>query len=162
MTALAPTPCSWRPPATDRNRCIAVKRAQRVNGCKGSGEARCRSCFPRQVVARSSLTGEFIRDHKRCLKLFFPDRRRSGQRIKTQKNELSKLLDVDQSDRLWGMAEVLSKAEELMGSREEAEQWLIRPPLALDSRGPIDLMATRQGAELVKTLLNQLGHGVYV
>jgi len=87
---------------------------------------------------------------------------RTWHRIKAQTEELSKPLDIDQSSRLWNMAEILAKAEELMGSREEAEQWLTRPAMALDSRRPIELMATPQGAEMVKTLLNQLDHGVYV
>lgn len=59
------------------------------------------------------------------------------------------------------MAEILAKAEQVLGTREEAEQWLSRPALGLDSRRPIDLMATAQGAELVKTLLEQMEYGVY-
>jgi uncharacterized protein (DUF2384 family) len=33
--------------------------------------------------------------------------------------------------------------------------------MGLDSRKPIDLMASQQGAELVKTLLARMAHGVY-
>lgn len=86
---------------------------------------------------------------------------RTWHRIKGDKAELSKPLDVDQSARLWSMAEILAKAEEVLGTREEAEQWLSRPAIGLDSRRPIDLMATPQGADLVKTLLEQMEHGVY-
>ncbi len=59
------------------------------------------------------------------------------------------------------MAEILAKAEEVLGSREEAEHWLARPALGLDSRRPTDLMASPQGADLVKTLLEQMEYGVY-
>jgi putative toxin-antitoxin system antitoxin component (TIGR02293 family) len=70
-------------------------------------------------------------------------------------------LDKDQSSRVWNLAEVLAKAEEVLGSREDAEQWLASPAIGLNSHRPIDLMGTPQGAELVKTLLDQMAHGVY-
>jgi putative toxin-antitoxin system antitoxin component (TIGR02293 family) len=56
---------------------------------------------------------------------------------------------------------VLTKATEVLGGKEEAEQWLAAPAIGLDSRRPIDLMATPQGAEMVKTLLDQMAYGVY-
>ncbi len=86
---------------------------------------------------------------------------RTWHRIKADKADLGKFLDVDQSARLWNMAEILAKAEEVLGTREEAEQWLSRPAMGLDSRRPIDLMASPQGADLVKTLLDQMDYGVY-
>jgi putative toxin-antitoxin system antitoxin component (TIGR02293 family) len=86
---------------------------------------------------------------------------RSWHRIKAEKADLGKSLDVDQSARLWSMAEILAKAEEVLGTRDDAEQWLSRPAMGLESRRPIDLMATPQGAVLVKTLLDQMEHGVY-
>lgn len=86
---------------------------------------------------------------------------RTWHRIKAAKSELSKPLDVDQSSRLWSMAEILAKAQEVLGTRAEAEQWLSQPAMGLDSRRPIELMATPQGADLVKTLLAQMEFGVY-
>lgn len=83
---------------------------------------------------------------------------RTWHRIKA---EPSARLDKDQSSRVWNLAEVLAKAEEVLGSREDAEQWLAAPAIGLNSRRPIDLMGTPQGAELVKTLLDQMAHGVY-
>lgn len=83
---------------------------------------------------------------------------RTWHRIKA---EPSARLDKDQSSRVWNLAEVLAKAEEVLGSREDAEHWLAAPAVGLNSRRPIDLMATPQGAELVKTLLDQMAHGVY-
>ncbi len=86
---------------------------------------------------------------------------RTWHRIKAETTERSKPLDVDQSSRLWSMAEILAMAEDVLGSREEAEQWLVRQAIGLDARRPIDLMATPQGAELVKTLLTRMEYGVY-
>jgi putative toxin-antitoxin system antitoxin component (TIGR02293 family) len=87
---------------------------------------------------------------------------RTWHRIKGDKADLDKPLDVDQSARLWSMAEILAQAEEVLGTREEAELWLSRPAIGLDGHRPIALMATPQGAGLVKTLLEQMAHGVYV
>lgn len=86
---------------------------------------------------------------------------RTWHRIKATKKDLSKPLDVDQSSRLWSLAEILVTAEEVLGSREGAEEWLAKPAIGLDSRRPIDLLATPQGAELVRTLLTQMEYGVY-
>jgi len=86
---------------------------------------------------------------------------RTWHRLKADEAALGKPLDVEQSARVWSMAEILAKAQEVLGTREEAEQWLSRPAIGLDSHRPIDLMATPQGADLVKTLLGQMEHGVY-
>jgi len=85
---------------------------------------------------------------------------RTWHRIKADK-EQSAPLDADQSARVWNLAEVLAKAEELLGDREGAEEWLATPAIGLNSRRPIDLLATPQGAELVRTLLDQMAYGVY-
>lgn len=84
--------------------------------------------------------------------------RRSWQRFKI---EPGKLLDVDQSSRVWNMAEILTRAESVLGSREEAESWMLRAAIGLDGRRPIDLMSTPQGADLVRTLLERMEFGVY-
>lgn len=87
---------------------------------------------------------------------------RTWHRIKSDTSEdAAQRLDADQSARVWNLAEVLTKAEEVLGTREAAEQWLARPAIGLNSRRPIDLMTTAQGAELVKTLLDQMEYGVY-
>jgi putative toxin-antitoxin system antitoxin component (TIGR02293 family) len=85
---------------------------------------------------------------------------RTWHRIKARK-ERGAPLDADQSARLWNLAEVLTKAEEVMGSREDAEQWMATGAIGLNSRRPIDLLATPQGAELVRTLLDRMAYGVY-
>lgn len=85
---------------------------------------------------------------------------RTWHRIKADKKQ-SAPLNADQSARVWNLAEVLTKAEEVFGDREDGEQWLATPAIGLNSRRPIDLLATPQGAELVRTLLDQMAYGVY-
>lgn len=86
---------------------------------------------------------------------------RTWHRIKANRRQ-SAALDADQSSRVWNLAEVFSKAEEVLGSRDDAERWLDSPAIGLNSRRPIELMASPQGAELVRTLLDQMAYGVYV
>jgi putative toxin-antitoxin system antitoxin component (TIGR02293 family) len=72
-----------------------------------------------------------------------------------------KPLSTEQSGRAWKFAEILAKATEVLGSQEEAEDWLRRPAMALDQRRPIDLLATPAGAKLVEDLLGRIEYGVY-
>jgi putative toxin-antitoxin system antitoxin component (TIGR02293 family) len=73
----------------------------------------------------------------------------------------AKVLNQDQSGRTWKLAEILTKATEVFGSREDAEQWLKRPATGLNQFRPIDLLATPAGVELVESFLNRLDYGVY-
>jgi putative toxin-antitoxin system antitoxin component (TIGR02293 family) len=73
----------------------------------------------------------------------------------------TKLLSQEQSGRTWKLAEILAKATDVLGSREEAEQWLERPAMGLNQRRPIDLLATPAGVELVEDFLERLDYGVY-
>jgi putative toxin-antitoxin system antitoxin component (TIGR02293 family) len=74
----------------------------------------------------------------------------------------TKLLSQEQSGRTWKLAEILAKATDVFGSREEAEQWLERPAMGLNQWRPIDLLATPAGVEMVETFLDRLNYGVYV
>ncbi len=79
-----------------------------------------------------------------------------------RKDAPEKLLSQEQSGRTWKFAEILARATTLLGSQEEAEQWLERPAIGLDQRRPIDLLATPAGVQLVEEFLRRLEHGVYV
>lgn len=74
----------------------------------------------------------------------------------------AKPLSKEQSGRTWKFAEILAKATEVLGSQEEAEQWMERPAIGLDQRRPIDLLETPAGVELVEDFLRRLEYGVYV
>lgn len=79
-----------------------------------------------------------------------------------RKDAPEKPLSQEQSGRTWKFAEILAKATAVLGSQEEAEQWLERPAMGLDQRRPIDLLATPAGVEMVEDFLERLEYGVYV
>ena len=75
--------------------------------------------------------------------------------------EPAKPLNAEQTARTWKLAETIARATEVLGSQDEAEQWLERPAIGLDQRRPIDLLATPAGTEMVETFLERLDYGVY-
>lgn len=70
-------------------------------------------------------------------------------------------MPAELASRTWHFAEILAKATEVLGGRDDAERWLMREAMGLDGARPIDLLRTVQGAELVKEFLGRLEHGVY-
>jgi putative toxin-antitoxin system antitoxin component (TIGR02293 family) len=85
----------------------------------------------------------------------------SVRTLQRHKNTPAEHLDVQQSGRAWKFAEILAKATHVLGSQEEAEQWLKRPAIGLDRQRPVDLLTTPAGAKLVETYLGRLEYGVY-
>ncbi len=77
------------------------------------------------------------------------------------KAEPDKLLDAEQSGRVWQFMELLAKAEDVFGSRERAVDWILEPAMALENRRPIELLTTRVGARLVDDVIERMRHGVY-
>ena len=71
------------------------------------------------------------------------------------------ILSVEQSNRTWKFAEILGRATEIFGSKDEAEAWMNRPAIGLDQRRPIDLMSTSVGIEAVEDYLTRVEYGVY-
>jgi putative toxin-antitoxin system antitoxin component (TIGR02293 family) len=83
---------------------------------------------------------------------------RTFQRLKLERDGS---LSREQSDRAWRLSELLVKASELFGSKQEAERWFDTPALALDRKKPIELMSSSVGARMVEQLLGRIEHGVY-
>lgn len=81
--------------------------------------------------------------------------------LQRRRDDRDRSLSPEQSGRAWTLAEILGRATEALGSREEALDWLQRPALALDGRRPIDLLRTPAGAEVVGDHLTRLEYGVY-
>lgn len=81
--------------------------------------------------------------------------------LQRHKSEPDALLDVPQSGRAWTFAEILAKATRVLGSQDEAEQWLRRPAIGLDQQRPIDLLTTPAGVKLVEDYLGRLEYNVY-
>jgi putative toxin-antitoxin system antitoxin component (TIGR02293 family) len=70
-------------------------------------------------------------------------------------------LPLAASDTTIDLIEVAALAEKVFGNQADAEAWLVAPAMALDGKKPIDLIATRAGAALVKDQLIRLDYGVY-
>jgi len=86
----------------------------------------------------------------------------SARTVQRLKHAPKKRLTREQSGRVWKFAEILAKAIEVLGSREEAEQWLERPAIGLEQRRPIELLKTTVGSGLVAELLRRIEYGVYI
>lgn len=67
----------------------------------------------------ASLAGERVLEKAIGISLRTLQRRKKDAR--------KALLSIDQSNRTWKFAEILGRAAEVFGSREEAEAWLMRP-----------------------------------
>jgi len=80
---------------------------------------------------------------------------------KTAGRRKHEMLPREAADATLALIEITSLAERVLGSHAEAEQWLVTPALGLDGRKPIELIATRAGAEMVKAHLVRIDHGVY-
>jgi putative toxin-antitoxin system antitoxin component (TIGR02293 family) len=78
-----------------------------------------------------------------------------------RKDGAATVLNAEQSNRTWKFAEILGRATEIFGSKEDAEAWMNRPAIGLDQRRPIDLMATPVGTEAVEDYLTRIEYGVY-
>jgi len=83
---------------------------------------------------------------------------RTFMRLKT---DPGKLLDAEQSGRVWQFAELFAKAEDVFRSRARAVDWMLEPAMALENRRPIDLLTTPVGAQLVDDVIERMRHGVY-
>lgn len=81
--------------------------------------------------------------------------------LQRRREDQGRSLSPEQSSRAWTLAEILGRATEVFGSREDALDWLQRPALALDGRRAIDLLSTPAGAEAVGDHLTRLEFGVY-
>jgi len=77
------------------------------------------------------------------------------------KSEPDRLLDAEQSGRVWQFAELLAKAQDVFGSSERAVDWMLRPAMALENRRPIELLTTPVGAHLVDDVIERMRYGVY-
>lgn len=85
----------------------------------------------------------------------------SVRTVQRRKGAPAKPLSQEQSGRTWKFAEILAKATAVLGSQDDAEQWLERPAIGLDQRRPIDLLATPTGTRIVEDYLERLEFGVY-
>ena len=91
-----------------------------------------------------AVLAEIVRIPKRTL-----SRRRSEGRLRP-----------DESERVLRVLRVARHAERVMGSIEEARQWMQEPNFALGDETPLQFCDTGPGARRVDQLLGQLAHGI--
>ena len=85
-----------------------------------------------------------------------------GFSSKTASRRKDTAMSLPASDATVSLIEIKSLAETVFGSSALAEDWLNKPALALDHHKPMELIATRPGAELVREHLIRLDYGVTV
>lgn len=78
-----------------------------------------------------------------------------------QRKDDNELLDVYKSEQALEVAQVVSKALEIFGSKENMQQWLNSNIIALGNKKPVDLLDTSFGIKMVYSVLGRLQHGVY-
>lgn len=64
------------------------------------------------------------------------------------------------ADKVARTHDVVSRAAEVLGSREASRAWLARPNPALGGKTPLSLLDTSLGWEQVKQVLGRIEHGV--
>jgi putative toxin-antitoxin system antitoxin component (TIGR02293 family) len=113
--------------------------------------------FPGSVLTRMTTLFNFMRSSENLEKA-------AGISIRTyqrRKKTASVPLTPEQSSRIWRFAEIFANAVAVLGTKEEAEVWFVKPAIGLDGNRPIDLVATAAGAELLTEYLTRMEYGVY-
>ena len=70
-------------------------------------------------------------------------------------------LSAEESDRVYRVARVFSRAVELLGDEGEAAQWLRAPHVALGMLAPMSLLDTDAGTRQVDEILGRIEYGMY-
>lgn len=116
-----------------------------------------RNGFPLQSVLDMIENSEVYKQRGVLSKIVGASDRTLARRLKTP----NEVLTAEQSTRALNYAEVLEKATDVLGSRELAEQWMVKPARGLDGEVPIDLISNSVGYELVTDFLTRIEYGVY-
>lgn len=74
-------------------------------------------------------------------------------------NDEAQRLELPASDRLFRIAYVIAKAQEVFGEKEKAVQWLHSNNHALEGRTPFNSLTTGVGEKRVEALLTALAWG---
>jgi putative toxin-antitoxin system antitoxin component (TIGR02293 family) len=70
-------------------------------------------------------------------------------------------LSAEESDRLYRLARVAARAEEVFGATDTVKRWLVRPNRALGGSTPLSLLDTYEGTTEVEAILGRIEHGVF-
>ena len=113
--------------------------------------------FPLSSVIELVESVDAFKRNNVLSKIFGLSDRTLARRMKNKDGSLNQ----EQSARALYYAQVLEKAQEVFGTRQLAEEWMIKPALGLDGETPIDLLSNPVGYELVTDFLHRLEYGVY-
>lgn len=69
-------------------------------------------------------------------------------------------LQPDESDRLYRLARIGTRATEVLGDAETASRWLHRANRSLGGEAPLRLLSTDLGSRQVEQVLGRIEHGV--
>lgn len=73
--------------------------------------------------------------------------------------ERHKRMASGDSDRVYRLASILALAEEYIGDRKKAQQWLRQPNQALGDQTPLRTLDTEIGARRLEQLLGRIAYG---
>lgn len=79
----------------------------------------------------------------------------------TLRKRKSRMLSADEAEKSLRVTRVFVTASEVLGSEDEAREWMGEAVMALGGRRPLDLLDTDVGAQEVFNLLNCIKWGVY-
>jgi len=65
-----------------------------------------------------------------------------------------------ESDRLYRVHAIFALAVKVLGTPEDAKEWLSTPQIDLGDRMPLELLTTSAGASLVEEVLNRMEYGI--
>jgi putative toxin-antitoxin system antitoxin component (TIGR02293 family) len=71
------------------------------------------------------------------------------------------VLSAEESDRAVRIARIAALAEDVLGGRREAVEWLRQPNRSLGGYAPLELVRTDAGATMVADVLGRLEYGVF-
>ncbi len=77
-----------------------------------------------------------------------------------RRKEESRLTAVE-SDRVYRLARIAARAEEVFGDLVKARTWMLRPNRALGNVLPLNLLDTDEGTRQVEAVLGRIEHGVW-
>lgn len=65
-----------------------------------------------------------------------------------------------ESDRLYRVQVIFALAIKVLGTSQDAKEWLNTPQIDIGDRVPLDLLTTSAGASLVEEVLNRMEYGI--
>lgn len=84
-----------------------------------------------------------------------------SQRSLDRRRKESRRLSPEESDALVRAMLVLTRALEVFGSLEHAQEWLRHPLPIIGGRRPLSLVKTEVGFKTLETVLGRIEHGIY-